>query len=96
MFKREVKQVDELVLQVLRQTGLETPLLQRRLINAWEDVVGELVAKYTIEKHIYNQTLMVKINNPALKADLSMMRSQLVKSLNSKVGANIIYDIKFC
>ena len=96
MFKREVKQVDELVLQFLRQTGLESPLLQRRLINAWEDVVGELVAKYTIEKHIYNQTLMVKINNPALKADLSMMRSQLVKSLNSKVGANIIYDIKFC
>lgn len=95
MFKREVKPVDDLVLQFLRHTGLETPLLQRRLINAWEDVAGELVAKYTVEKHISNQTLMVKISNPALRADLSMMRSQFVKSLNSKVGSNVIYDVKF-
>lgn len=95
MFKREVKQVDDLVLQFLRQTGLETPLLQRRIINAWEEVAGELVARYTVEKRIYNQILMVKISNPALRADLSMMRSQLVKSLNNKVGATVIYDIKF-
>ena len=95
MFKRDVKQVDDLVLQFLRQTGLETPLLQRRLVNAWESVVGPLVVKYTVEKHIYNQTLMVKISNPALRADLSMMRTQLVKSLNGKVGATIITDIKF-
>lgn len=95
MFKREVKQVDDLVLQYLRYSGLETPLLQRRLVNAWESVVGAVVARYTVEKHIYNQTLMVKLSNPALRADLSMMRTQLVKSLNSKVGANIINDVKF-
>ena len=95
MFKREVKPVDDLVLQFLRLTGLETPLLQRRVINSWDKVAGELVAKYTVEKYIYNQTLMVKISNPALRADLSMMRSQLVKSLNSTVGSNVIYDIKF-
>ena len=94
MFKREVKPVDDLVLQFLRHTGLETPLLQRRLINAWEDVAGELVAKYTVEKHISNQTLMVKISNPALRADLSMMRSQLVKRLNEQVGAMIVTDVR--
>ncbi len=95
MFKREVKQADDLVLQFLRISGLETPLLQRRLINAWEEVAGPTVARYTVDKHIYNQTLMVKISNPALRADLSMMRSQLVNSLNTKVGSHVIADVKF-
>jgi len=95
MFRKDVKQVDELVLQFLRNSGLETPLLQRRLIAAWETVAGKIVARYTLDKRIYNQTLMVKISSPALRADLSMMKSQLVRNLNEKVGATIINDIKF-
>ena len=51
--------------------------------------------KYTGEKFIRNQTLYVKILNPALRADLSMGRSLLVRRLNEKVGAQVIVDIRF-
>ena len=79
----------------LREEGLETPLLQHRLIEAWEEVAGKTVAKYTTEKYIQNQTLFVKISNPALRQDLSMMRSQLVRRLNEKVESMVISDIRF-
>ena len=79
----------------LRNEGLETPLLQRRLINAWEEIAGKTVARYTQEKFIKNQTLFVKIINPALKADLTMMRSVLIRKLNAYVGSMLIADIKF-
>src|SRR3712207_7301060 len=90
MFKREVKSISELLQQILRQEGFETPLLQKRLIEAWGTVAGKVVERYTTEKFIRNQTLYVKITNPALRQDLSMMRSQLVIRLNQQVGSQVI------
>lgn len=94
MFRRKVIPVDDIVLQILRTQGLETPLLQRRVIEAWGTVAGSLVERYTGERFIKNQTLMVKINNPALRADLNMMRTQLTQRLNNAVGAQVITDVR--
>lgn len=94
MFRKKPQEVDNIVTLILRANGLETPLLQRRLLNAWDDVVGETVSRYTVDKQIKNQTLWVKISNPALRTDLQMKRSTLVNQLNQRVGAQIICEIK--
>lgn len=94
MFRRDVKSLDDILNRLLRSEGLETPLNQKRLIDSWEEVAGNVVAKYTAEKFIKNQTLFVKITNPALRHDLTMMRTQLVKRLNDAVGAMVIADIR--
>ena len=95
MFKRDVQTLADIIAQCLRHDGLETPLMQRRLIDAWGKVAGHAIEKYTGEKFIRNQTLFVKILNPALRADLAMMRERLVNNLNVEVGARVINDIKF-
>ena len=94
MFRREVKSISDLLNKYLRAEGFEAPLLQKRVIDSWERVVGRTVASYTGEKFIKNQTLFVKIVNPALRQDLSMMRSQIVKRLNAEVGAMVIADLR--
>ena len=94
MFKRDVLPLDEVLKKLLREEGLEMPLLQKRLVDAWEVVTGNVVSRYTAEKYIRNQTLFVKITNPALRQDLSMMRTQLVKRLNEQAGSFVISDIK--
>lgn len=53
MFKRDVKTIREILLRNLRQQGLETPLLQKRLMDAWPDVAGEVIAGYTTNVRIY-------------------------------------------
>jgi len=95
MFRRDVKPLANIVLQCLRHDGLETPLLQRRLKDSWDAVAGRAVARYTGDRFIKNQTLYVKVLNPALRADLAMMRDHLVKKLNKAVGTNVITDIRF-
>ena len=79
----------------LREQGLETPLMQKRLVEAWPEVAGPVVARYTLNTYIYNQTLFVRLSNPALRSDLSMMRGELVKKLNAVVGEQVITDIRF-
>jgi predicted nucleic acid-binding Zn ribbon protein len=96
MFKRDVKNIKELVLRNLRVQGLETPLLQKRLVEGWPVVAGEAIARYTTDVSIYNQTLFVRLRMPALRTDLSMRRQELVKRLNEYVGSQLITDIRFC
>ena len=55
-----------------------------------------MVAEHTLDLKIRNQTLYVHINNPALRANLSMMRGELVKKLNEQVSSQVIADIRFC
>lgn len=95
MFKRDVIQIKDLILRNLRAQGLETPLLQKRLMDAWPTVMGKTIASYTGNLFIRNQTLFVHLTSPALRADLSMQRTEIVKKLNASVGEQVIADIRF-
>ena len=96
MFKRREQAIHDLILRNLRAQGLETPLLQKRLIEAWPVVAGEAIARYTTEVSIRNQTLFVRLRVPALRADLSMRRQEFMDLLNKYVGNQVIADIRFC
>ena len=95
MFRRDVKNIKDLVMQNLRENGLETPLLQKRLIDAWPEVAGPSVARFTREVTIYKQVLYVKLSSPVLRTELSMRRQTLIDKLNHIVGARIITDVRF-
>ena len=95
MFKRDVKEIKDLILRNLRAQGLETPLLQKRLIEAWPTVMGDVIAGYTQNLYIRNQTLFVHLTSPALRADLSMQRQEIVRTLNESVGSQVIAEVRF-
>lgn len=94
MFRQHPKEINQLVRGFLRANGLETPWLQHRLVTMWPEVAGSVVAQYTEEIFIKNQILMVRITSPAVRADLQMRRTELVRQLNSKVQSQIITDIR--
>ena len=80
---------------MLRENGLETPLLEHRLLNAWPQVAAPWGERYTTQRFIRNQVLWVKVTSPALRQDLTMLRATLVQKLNAAVGAQVITDIRF-
>ena len=52
MKRNNTEQVGEVLRRLLRQEGLETPLNEYRLVDAWKDVVGEAIARYTTNIYI--------------------------------------------
>lgn len=87
--------VGDLIRQYLRQQGLETPLNEYRLIQGWEHVMGPVIARYTKDLTIRNQTLYVQLTSPVLRQELHMQRRELAIRLNAYVGAQVIADIVF-
>ena len=93
MKRRKSEPIDEVLMRFSRLYGLESPLNEYRLIEFWPEVAGELIASATTDLYISNQKLIVRLSQPALRADLMMMRNKFVNELNAKVGANVIIDI---
>ena len=85
--------ISDIINRFLREEGLESPLNEYRLIQAWETVLGKAIARYTGQMFIKNQTLYVHITSPALRQNLQMSRKTLVARLNEAVGAQVIVDI---
>ena len=87
--------VGDLIRQYLRQQGLESPLNEYRLIAGWEHVMGPIIARYTKEAIIRNQTLYVQLTSPVIRQELHMQRRELTARLNAYAGAQVIVDIVF-
>ena len=95
MKRNNTEQIGDAIRKFLRQSGLESPLNEFRLVDAWRDVVGPTISKYTLNLYIRNQTLFVHLSSSVLRQELQMQREMLVNHLNQKVGANVIVDIVF-
>lgn len=93
MRRGEIKSIAEIVRATCREEGLETPLNEYRLIQAWPQVLGKAVQAYTKELRIYNQVLFVKVTSSVLRQELLMNRKSLVRRLNEHVKAQVITDI---
>ena len=95
MKRGETKSIAELVKVMCREEGLETPLNEYRLVQAWSQVLGPAVRSYTKELFIRNQILYVKVTSSVLRQELLMNRKTLVRKLNDHVKAQVITDIVF-
>lgn len=95
MKRNNTEQVGDIIRRLLRQEGLETPLNEYRLIDAWKDVVGPVIARYTTNLYIKNQTLYVHLSSSVLRQELSMSRALLIQNLNAQVGSQVIVNIVF-
>ncbi len=95
MKKSNASSIGDLIRKYLRYEGLETPLNEKRLIQAWGELLGPSIASYTRSLYIKNQILYVHLSSAPLRQELMMGRERLVKSLNEHVGATVITNIIF-
>lgn len=95
MKRSDAESIGSLIRKFLRQEGLETPLNEKRLIDAWAEILGTTIASRSKALFIKNQVLYVEVTSASLRQQLMMGRQQLVVKLNQKVGAQVITNIIF-
>ena len=95
MRRNDAEQIGDMIRKFFRQNGLESPLNEYRLVQAWDDMVGPAIARYTDNLYIKNQTLYVHLTSAVLRQELMMARELLIKNLNRAVGAQVIVNIVF-
>ena len=95
MRRNDAEAIGDMIRKFFRVNGLESPLNEYRLVQAWKDVVGPVITRYTSNLYIKNQILYVHLTSSVLREELMMGRDILVRNLNEKVGAQVIVNIIF-
>ncbi|MBL7888272.1 MAG: DUF721 domain-containing protein [Bacteroidia bacterium] len=93
MSKHNEHSIKEVIEQMLKAYRLDDRMAEKRLISAWDNVMGLMIAKHTKEIYINNKQLYVTLDSSALRNELSMARSKIIKMLNESVGSEVINEI---
>ena len=63
------------------------------VINAWESVVGKMIASHTTDLYVNKNTLFVYLDSDAIRNELKYARALIIKNLNKVVGKEVINEI---
>ena len=72
MIQTNSQPLQDILLAFLRQEGLETPLLEYRITQAWPEVMGEMVNRYTKQVFVRDGKLHVQLTSAPLRQNLMM------------------------
>ncbi len=86
--------ISDVLVDYLRENGLEQDVLDVQIEEAWPRVMGDTVTRLTRSVEMKNGLLIVHVNSAALKTQLFENRFELVRKLNEAVGAPAIRDCR--
>ncbi len=95
MERKKAQPIGALLGRLVRETGIETPLMQHRLIESIPEVLGRQLAAYVNNAFIRNQTLHLSIHSSIARQELMLQKRQLIEKLNAAARGQIITDIQF-
>lgn len=58
--------------------------------EAWHDVMGSAISKYTTEVLFQRETLHVKLSSSVLREELSYGKEKIINLLNEHLGETLI------
>lgn len=85
----------DVLLVFLREQGLETPLMEYRVTQAWPEVMGKTISRYTKQVFVRNGKLQVQLTSSNLRQNLMMEHKRIAQRLNDFVGSYVISDVCF-
>ncbi|HXK82109.1 MAG TPA: DUF721 domain-containing protein, partial [Bacteroidales bacterium] len=95
MLRSNTHTLSELIKFYKKKHHLEQGINETRLINAWSEVVGTIIAKKTKQIEIRNRKLYISLNSSVVRNELMQLKPDLIRRLNEETGSNTITDIFF-
>ncbi len=75
---------------------LEKGLDSVTIKQAWENVMGKAIVKYTTQIRLQNDVLYVSLSSSVLREELSYGKEKIIAYLNEEVGKNIVTKLILC
>jgi hypothetical protein len=76
-------------------SALRVKMSQQRVVRGWNELFGEGVSGYTGNLYFNRDTLYVHLTSAVLRAELMMIKEELIKKLNDHAETPVVRDIVF-
>lgn len=72
---------------------LSPKLDELKLVNSWEEIMGNLISKNTNKIYVHNKTLYLYVSNAPLKHELNFNKARIIQMVNDKMGSEYVKDV---
>lgn len=93
MRKTNEQSIKDALDALFKAYGIDVRMAEKRLINAWPNICGPMIARYTSGIYISNKKLYLKIDNAVVREELIFSREKLMEKLNAEAGSKLIEEI---
>jgi predicted nucleic acid-binding Zn ribbon protein len=83
----------EAMQQFLNQSKLKGSIQALQIEDAWEDIMGKTIARYTDSIKIIDKTLFITTAVGPLKHELIFQKEKIKLRVNEALGKNVIEEI---
>jgi predicted nucleic acid-binding Zn ribbon protein len=83
----------EVIQQFIKRNGMQPKLDEATLVAQWEEIVGKMIARHTLDLYLKNQKLFIKFDSAALRQEMSYAKSKLIENINKTIGHTCVNEI---
>ena len=95
MERNQTLSIGEVLRAALESTEADRMLRERQAIAVWPAVVGPGIASLASRPTVSAGIMTVRIASAALRHDLMMNRSAIIRDINARLSQPAITDIRF-
>lgn len=79
--------------QFLQQSRFKGQIQALQIEEAWEQIMGKTISKYTDKIQIHGTTLYITTSVAPLKQELLYQKSKIVQRVNEALGENVVKEV---
>ena len=85
--------LSSVIRKILKNPKLSRKLDDIRIIEIWDEVIGNNLQKYVIDSKVYKGKLYIKLKSSTLRNEFTYQKSDLIRQINQRFGKKVIEDI---
>lgn len=95
MKKRHAEELSlgDVLKEFVQSNKLEKGLKQVQVVDAWNELMGPAIEKYTTHVKLDREKLYVQLSSSVLREELSYGRQKIIKLMNEELGEEIIKEL---
>lgn len=79
--------------EYLNKSRLKPRLMEVRIQENWEQVVGKTIARYTESVHLYDGKLVIVTTVAPLKQELNYSKDRIAGLVNDMLGEKVVSEV---
>ncbi len=91
--RTEVQSLGSVIKEYLKEKKFDRKLAEVEAINSWESIIGKQIARSTSAIFIKDEALHLQLKSSIIRNELLMMRSDIIRTINSNAGFELIKSI---
>lgn len=85
--------LSSVIRKILKNPKLSRKLDDIRIIEIWDEIIGNNLQKYVIDSKVYKGKLYIKLKSSTLRNEFTYQKSDLIRQINQRFGKKVIENI---